>query len=1401
MAVSTTYPWTRYWATRQGALSLAEMGLLPDPEVFVGTGIQLWRLEQRREAGLLVLLGQPGMGKSTAITAEVAALQELGIANDRFELAGYDTGAYLKDELLSSGAVARWRAGEECHLFIDGLDRALVQWSVIINVLTSVLRAPATDMSRLRLRIACRSADWQDALRNRLVDLWPGTPGDTPNVDDQELELLGLTAADVVAAANHQQIDSEWLLGEIEAKGAAALAATPMTLIMILEAAREEGVLGSRAALYRRVARRQIEDHDPPGRSTDDDVLDADEAMALAARQAAAILLCDRAAISDALEPAGHDAALTELAGGTEPVPGGNGEVPADRRSLRDVQRTALMRIVGDRRVAFPHHTYAEYLCAVWLASGRLSATQVNDLLVNPHDPQGQLLSHLRDVAGWLAALRPDVFGELLKTQAEVLLRGDLAFLEPEAQAVVVSALLSRAQHEPIPLWEGRVRGNLARLRYPELIEDLRPVIVDSAAEQHSRILAITLAEIQRLVGLDDELVSVALDGDDDRVVRDAATRAVARISGQATRSRLTPLAFETISDDVDDQIKGNALEAVWPEIIDAAQLLAHLTRAKRNNFYGSYKAFLRHAAADIPVDDLAAAITWGKDQPRGHHATDAISGFVDDLVFRGWHEVSRDDVADALAELFAERIGRHLALVERDPRGERSMLDDTTGRQRLLERLLRFVDGTTVHARWLSASRPAVLRSDDIPWLCERLLAEEDEARERTWADLVEAAFWPETGPVDIVLETAEHSVLLRERLRYWLDSVRRDSEQAQTDREHYLMAQPTSEEEADDDEAAFDPDARVVELLEEGEAGDANAWWQLNEILRYPRERGGEVAFESESRITMLPGWERQSELIRGRLVGLAADYLVARDAEPGEWFAQRKGWRPARAGYRALVLLQEHAPDVLDRMSADRWSVWVPAIVDFPLFADPEDSPDRVIMLRSADAAPDDVVEWTVKKIRVDDKALEQPTLPRCLPHALGLAELRARLLELAADDGLRSATRLALYTILLEVNEPEAIDAALATAQANITRLASVGEADEEPMLAVGLLSMLLRRAPAPVWDTAWPLLQSDELLQEQVVDMLARFESFELAAELPESAVADFYMLLLEKYPPADDPDDDGFVGPRQQVGWWRDRLLDVLIQRATRESAVETRRIAAAFPQWPGLGRRARAAETAHAEAVWRAPTPLELVALVETPQRRIVQSPGQLQEVVLESLARAGDRLQSQWPKAWQLWNDKPLQPKSEERLSDWIKDWLDEDLARRIVTTREPQVEPTERGAGLGARNDLRIELPASGDYAAVAIIIEVKRCWHPKLNTAARTQLADGYLKSAGLSHGIYVVGYYSAARWNGPGSKRSATKTLSQWQVAMKAQVEDASRKTGKRIDSCVLDISLRSDRMS
>ena len=144
-------------------------GYLVDPESELGKyySTDVLPFEAIETFPCLILLGEPGIGKTTALDKEHERWTA-NTAEGADELLSVDLRAYSTDQRLVQGGfdsagARRWTAGTSLlTMFFDSLDEGLLQIRNISAVLSSEFRQlPA---QRQRIRIACRSYEWQAGL-------------------------------------------------------------------------------------------------------------------------------------------------------------------------------------------------------------------------------------------------------------------------------------------------------------------------------------------------------------------------------------------------------------------------------------------------------------------------------------------------------------------------------------------------------------------------------------------------------------------------------------------------------------------------------------------------------------------------------------------------------------------------------------------------------------------------------------------------------------------------------------------------------------------------------------------------------------------------------------------------------------------------------------------------------------------------------------------------------------------------------------------------------------------------------------------------------------------------------------------------------------------------------------
>jgi hypothetical protein len=190
------------------------------------------------------------------------------------------------------------------------------------------------------------------------------------------------------------------------------------------------------------------------------------------------------------------------------------------------------------------------------------------------------------------------------------------------------------------------------------------------------------------------------------------------------------------------------------------------------------------------------------------------------------------------------------------------------------------------------------------------------------------------------------------------------------------------------------------------------------------------------------------------------------------------------------------------------------------------------------------------------------------------------------------------------------------------------------------------------------------------------------------------------------------------------------------------------------FPERDWLKHLHSEAKQAFRKATLRPLAPAELIIYTHHEDARLARSSIELMGAVLVSLQNLQKKLHGQTPLAPFLWdlsdNGKLGRPKSEDRLSDFIKHHLESDLPAFVID-REVQIRNLKEH-GIGERTDLKIEAKDPEGHSA-AVIIESKGCWNKELLTAMQSQLSERYLTLADGACGIYLVGWFRCERWEG------------------------------------------------
>ena len=369
-------------------------------------------LSSLRSEAAYVLLGDPGLGKSTAFLREQQAHGDEAVMLDARE--------FLVEDLEQR---KEWRGKT---LFIDGLDEVRAGSADARSALDEIRRR-LNVLGRPRFRLSCREADWlgnNDRNRLQLVS-------QTSTVMILRLEPLTDMEIEQILQDHRSVKDPQRFIAAARQRGIGALLANPQTLIMLADLVGDgerwpESRRETFDASCRVMAKEQNEEHSHVGRQQEcNKLLDA------AGHLCVVQLITGSAGFSlDA-----DDSRYIGL--------GSLGDISPDL-AHRAVS-TRLFRSVDERRFAPVHRHVAEYLGARYLAQRIEDGVSERRVVSLISGSDGVVVTEMRGLSGWLAALcrqSRDLLTE--RDPVGVALYGDLGEFSIEDKRKLLNALGGR---------------------------------------------------------------------------------------------------------------------------------------------------------------------------------------------------------------------------------------------------------------------------------------------------------------------------------------------------------------------------------------------------------------------------------------------------------------------------------------------------------------------------------------------------------------------------------------------------------------------------------------------------------------------------------------------------------------------------------------------------------------------------------------------------------------------------------------------------------------------------------------------------------------------------------------------------------------------------------------------
>ena len=529
-----------------------------------------------------VLLGNPGAGKTTVFNQE-AERPDTCFVTAR-DLITFDIDHHPD-----------WR---DKTLFIDGLDEIRAGATDVRTPLDRI-RAKLDQLGRPRFRLSCREADWFGASdRDNLKAVSPDRQITVlhldPLSDDNVIDIL---------SEGRDETDASTFISEARKKGLEELLKNPQTLDMLAKAVTDENWPDSRTKTFEIACWKMlIEYNKEHGIAAGATSVNENRLLDAAGFLCAAQLIAGKSGFALTRETKDTNFPCIEDLD--------YGDIP----SLKQVAQRNLFKASGTGRIEPTHRHIAEHLAAGFLANRIASGLPIGRVLSLITGEDGVVVSELRGLSAWLAALCISERRVLIdRDPLGVVLYGDVKAFAEQDKIRLLDGLHRETKKNPwfhSSNWTSSPFGALAT---PDMEGEFEKILMAPDRDESDQALAhcvlVAMVYGDRLPSLDDVLISIIRDETWWPHIREAALevidRRIATDPGLASRMKsiLEEISRGEISDP-DDGLAGILLEALYPGTVNSEEVFDHLHAPTNLNYSGMYRNFWKHTLLKKSSDE-----------------------------------------------------------------------------------------------------------------------------------------------------------------------------------------------------------------------------------------------------------------------------------------------------------------------------------------------------------------------------------------------------------------------------------------------------------------------------------------------------------------------------------------------------------------------------------------------------------------------------------------------------------------------------------------------------------------------------------------------------------------------------------------------------------------------------
>lgn len=1414
-----TYNWKRFWYKRGDVDIITEQGYLtdPEPEYMFFHREKLKQLNELEENPCLILLGEPGIGKSDSMAKAAKSKQKLAGQSTSVihqDLKPFSSESSIYRNIFDLTEFKEWKESSNgLYLYLDSLDECLTNIKTLPEFLLEELKK--LDLKRLHLRIACKSARWPIPFENKLARLWG-----SDNV--QVYHLAPLRRCDVSCALDCEEIPSVEFLNKVDDFKAVPLAVSPITLKLLIKTYKARGEIAhSRKEIYESGCKELAKETKLESVTMPESFrLSEVEKFQIAARIAAITVFSRKHIISLDRDHFAQNSSylyMTDFNSGSEKHL--HEKIEVNRVSVSETLNTGLFISCGQNLFTWAHQCYSHFLAAYYLASSNITTNEILKLIILPNNPEPRIVDQLHQVAAWLACFDANIFSRISQIDSQVLLKSDLTQVDDAAKFHLVESIISQFENENIIDDDWSIQyDDYKGLKNNRLASQLKPYFLDNQTLFMTRRFLIDLVSSCQIQELYPELVKIALDQHSNYYLRIRASWCIARSSFESHKKQLLPLAMGLAGEDPEDELKGYGLQSVWPKHISAEQLFKLLDKPQCPNLIGGYRSFLdTDLAAHVKSKDLPYALSWVARQPYLEEVPPEFKKLTKLIIAKAWKELGDDIVLSSFAETILKGLKklngfRYCLICEND---DDYYKIEITKRHRLIEYILKNISKLEKHDVSLTDLfnfRDPIVIKDDIPWVLDQVIFTETKSRGfNIWINLLSELLkqFPYEYPNETL--TAYHqSILMKETFKDLFDPIPLCSTLAKKLKTNYYENLKPIRQRRKIKKADLLSAEQFFQLFfSHIENNSHSVWMNLAVHLKFDEQDViCKNSFSSHHEVELI--WSQVEESIKSKLIEQCEKCVLITEPKSEEWFLENSYRYEALALYVSLQILSRVNPVFLNTLSSEVWAKCSPIILRSPFQgANKTSEIHENLILKAYQGSPDTFVSWLLKLLEHEDRENQNIyaiyRIENCFDEYLV-----DHLIKKIKTTDFSNNSLSQILSILFKSKHPKPFKFAL-----ELLNEKPVGSKDVDLHRIVA--KSLFKYGNENTWNTIWLNYFDNGDLGKELMTEIAQESSFELRSiphRLSEIQLSNLFIWLEKCFPSSEDPevktDRIHRIESRESIKDFKSSVFNTLRSMGSKEACRQIEKIIKVFPKYDWLRWQLVIAKRAMRIQAWEPIAPSNLIEITENKSKRIIRCEADLLDVIVESLERFESKMQhTVTPISFVLWNNNKgvFSPKLENKLSDLIKVFLIDDICnQKIVVNREVEI-ASAKDRGMGESLDVFIEafLPPSHEMNVdsvdkICAIIEVKGCWNRDVLTGLENQLFSKYLVKTGVKTGLYVVGYYFCDAWDREDDKFKRTYSVLKSPLSdCRAYFSDLNKSnipSSFNVKTVVLDLRLR-----